>query len=64
MYKIEIWKLGNLLEVYESEDIQNILTWYKWYWYESYEYGLCVFHVYKNGIEIELDELWELGFFK
>ena len=31
MYKIEIWKYKNLEEVYEAEDIQDILAWYKWY---------------------------------
>lgn len=64
MYRIEIWQSRNLLEVYESEDIQNILAWYKWNWYDAYERSLCAFYVYKNGYEeLEFDELYELGFY-
>ena len=49
---------------YEADDIQNILAWFKWYWYGEYDCGGCAFTVYKNGIELEFDELWELGFIK
>lgn len=63
MYRIDIWQNNNLSEVYEAEDIQDILAWYKWYWYDAYERNLCAFFVYKNGIEIEFNELYELGFF-
>lgn len=64
MYKIEIWKYQNLEEVYEAEDIQDILAWYKWYWHNAYEMGNCAFSVYKNGVECPTEELWELGFYK
>jgi hypothetical protein len=64
MYKIEIWQRQSLVEVYEQDDIQNILAWFKWYWYGEYDCGGCTFVVYKNGIEMTFDELWELGFIK
>ena len=64
IYKIEIWQHRSLVEVYEADDIQNILAWFKWYWYGEYDCGGCAFSVYKNGIEFSFDELWELGFIK
>ena len=64
MYKIEIWQHRSLSEVYEADDIQDILAWFKWYWYGEYDCGCCAFTVYKNGIELSFDELWELGFIK
>ena len=63
MYKIEIWKYGDLSEVYVADDIAEILLWYKWNWRDCYEYGLCSFSVYRNGIELEFDELNKLGFY-
>lgn len=64
MYKIEIWQNQNISEVYEADDIQDILAWYKWYWYESWDKGVCAFYVYKNGFEeLEFNELYELGFY-
>lgn len=63
MYRIEIWQWGNLSEVYEEEDVQDVLAWYKWYWYDAYEHSLCSFSVYKNGMELSFEELDELGFY-
>lgn len=64
MYKIEIWQYQSLVEVYEADDIQNIIAWYKWYWADTYEECKCVICVYKNGIELSYAELWNLGFIK
>lgn len=64
MYKIEIWQHRSIVEVYESDDIQNIIAWYKWYWAGTYEEYECAFCVYKNGIELSYAELWNLGFIK
>lgn len=63
MYKIEIWQWGNLSEAYEAEDIQDILAWFKWYWYDTYDSGNCSFIVFKNGIELDFDKLDETGFY-
>ena len=64
MYKIEIWQHRSLVEVYEADDIQNILAWFKWYWSGVHEEGGCAICVYKNGIELPFENLWELGFYK
>ena len=64
MYKIEIWQRRSLVEVYESDDMQNILAWFKWYWAGASENGDCAIYVSKNGIEITFEELWDLGFYK
>lgn len=63
MYRIEIWKQKELLEVFEAEDIQEILAWYKWYWYDAYSRSLYMFYVYKDGIEFQFEELEKLGFY-
>ena len=64
MYKIEIWQRQSLVEVYEQDDIQNILAWFKWYWFDVSEKGDCAIYVYKNGIEMTFEELYELGFYR
>lgn len=61
-YKIEIWTYRNLAEEYESDNIESILEWYKMHWQHCYECGGCAFEVYKNGEELDFDELYELGF--
>lgn len=63
MYKIEIWQRGSLSDVYEADDIQDILAWFKWGWYITYDNGDCSFGVYKNGIRLSFDELNKLGFY-
>ena len=64
MYKIEIWQWGNMSEVYEAEDIQDILAWFRWEWYGAYDSGRCSFNVRKDGVELDFDELYELGFYE
>jgi len=63
IYRIEIRQYLSLVEVCEADDIQEILAWYRWNWYSAYENGLCVFHVYRYGIELTFDELHEFGFY-
>ena len=63
-YKIEIWQWFNMTDSYESDDIQDILSWYKTEgWYGVSENGLCSFGVYENGRELSFDEGYELGFY-
>lgn len=61
-YRIEIWVYRNLKAEYESNSIEAILEWYKTCWQHCYECGGCAFEVYKNGEELDFDELYELGF--
>ena len=63
MYKIEIWQYRSLSEVYLAEDIQDILAWYKFYWYGICDEGHGSFNVYKNGIELDDEELDKFGFY-
>ena len=63
-YKIEIWQWCNMTDSYESDDIQDILSWYKTEgWYGAYDNGLCSFNVYENGRLLSFDEGYELGFY-
>jgi hypothetical protein len=64
IYRIEIRHHLSLVEVCEADDIQEILAWYRFNWYSTCDSGLCVFHVYRYGIELTLDELCDLGFYK
>ena len=63
MYRIEIWQYRSLSEVYLADDIQDILAWYKFYWYDACDNGHASFNVYKNGVELSYDELDNLGFY-
>lgn len=56
--------MGNMSEVYEAEDIQDILAWFRWEWYGAYDSGRCSFNVRKDGVELDFDELYELGFYE
>ena len=63
-YKIEIWQWYHMTDSYESDDIQDILSWYKTKgWYGAYDNGLCSFGVYENGRRLSFDEGYELGFY-
>lgn len=62
-YKIEIWQWHSITETYESDDINEILKWYKENWDYCYQCGNCTFSVYKNDKNMTFDELNKLGFF-
>lgn len=63
-YKIEIWQWRKLVETYESDDIQNILSWYKTEgWYGAWDNDLCSFNVYEGERRLSFDEGYELGFY-
>lgn len=63
MYKIEIWRFHIIYETYTSNNIKDILKWYRNNWQILYEWGNCSFEVYKNGKQLSFDELNEIGFF-
>lgn len=63
MYKIEIWRFHVIHKTYTSNNIKDVLKWYRENWQISYEYGACSFEVYKNGKQLSFDELNEIGFF-
>ena len=63
-YKIEIWQWHDITEIYKSNNIKNILLWYKTEgWHDAYNNGLCCFYVYENGRELSFDEKDDLGFY-
>ena len=63
MYKIEIWQYGTITETYESNNVEEVLDWYKWSWRNCYDCGGCAFGVYKDGEELSFDEVYALGFY-
>lgn len=63
-YKIEIWQHQDITEIYESDDIEDVLKWYKLYWWWLYELGDCSFTVYKDNRELSWNEEYKLGFYK
>ena len=61
-YKIEIWQYHIIAETYESDDIKDILSWYRSHWQYTYDMGYCSFDVYENGRELSFEEELEFGF--
>lgn len=62
-YKIDIWQYGNIVESYESNDIEEVVDWYKENWFSAYECGLCTIDVYEPRRDIPFEEAVKLGFF-
>ena len=62
-YKIEIWKWHNMVQAYESDDVEDVLSWYKANWHWCYECGNCSFSVYQDGKELSFEEEDAIGFF-
>lgn len=63
-YKIEIWQWRSIIETYESDDITDVLDWYRNNWRGCYECGNCSFTVYEYGRELSFEEEFELGFYE
>lgn len=61
-YKIEIWQYHSITATFESEDIEEILSWYNDEWRYCYEAGGCTFYLYKDGEELSVDTEIDLGF--
>lgn len=61
-YKIEIWQYHNITTTYESDDIEDVLLWYKANWYMAYENGFCAFDIYEYDRLLSFDEEYALGF--
>ena len=62
-YKIEIWHYCSLADFFESDDIKEVVKWYRSEWKTCYDDGNCCFEVYEYGRQLSFDEVWELGFF-
>lgn len=62
-YKIEIWQYHSIVDTFESDNINEILEWYKEKWQPAYRYGACAFYVYKNNKRLDFNEEDKLGFF-
>lgn len=62
-YRIEIWQYHDIAQAFESDNIQDVVDWYKEEWHYSYEMGYCSFSVYENNRELSFEEEWELGFY-
>ena len=63
MYRIEIWRYHGIVDVYTSNNIKKVLTWYKKNWKDCYDYGGCTFYLYKYDDEIPFEDRYELGFY-
>lgn len=62
-YAIEIWKYHSIRETYENDDIEEVLKWYKDNWKSCYDYGGCMFYLFKNNKELPFEEVRRLGFY-
>ena len=61
-YKIEIWRWHSISETYESDNIEDLLDWYKSNWLYCYEIGQCTFYVYENERKLSFKEENSFGF--
>ena len=62
-YKIEIWQWHSIVDTYESNDINEVLEWYKDEWKDCYDYGNCTFYMFDDNKELSFDEKHKLGFY-
>lgn len=60
--KIEIWQYHNIVDEYESDNIKEVLNWFRKHWRCCFYNGGCAFEVYKNNERLSFFELYELGF--
>lgn len=60
-YKIEIWRYGSEVDKYESDKIEEIVSWYRCKWQDCFENGGCTFYIYEYGRELSFDEEDEIG---
>ena len=60
--KIEIYQYHNIVDTYESDNIEEILNWFRKHWRCCYNDGGCDFEIYKNNKKLSFFELNELGF--
>lgn len=63
-YKIEIWRYHIIINTFESDDINEIIKWYKKEYQYMYELGECTFYVYLDGEMLNFDEKERLGFYE
>jgi len=62
-YRIEIWVYHNLHTKYESDDIKEVLKWYRKKWQVSYDFGNCTFYLFEDNKRLSFEETNELGFY-
>lgn len=62
-YRIDIWQYGNMVENYESDNIEEVVDWYKENWADAYEHSLCTMDVYEQRRDIPFEEAIKFGFF-
>ena len=63
IYEIEIWQYHTMVQNYKSNNIEEVLEWFRDEgWSSCYDDGGCAFYVYKSGIELSFEELHDLGF--
>ena len=62
-YKIEIWIYHAIEDTYESDDVKEVLKWYKNKWQYCFDNDGCSFSLLKNNEELSFEEINKLGFF-
>ncbi len=61
-YRLEIWEKYSITTTKKSDDIEEVLKWYKRNWKWKYDIKLCAFRLFENGRELPYVELKKLGF--
>lgn len=55
---------GTVTDTFESNELNEILTWWRRNHLLDYDNGHNTFYLYKNGKELDFDEVYELGFYE
>ena len=63
-WKIDIWQFHSVVDTYESNDVNEVLKWFRQTWLWSYDNGNCSFVVYKNNKILTFDKVSDLGFYE
>jgi hypothetical protein len=59
-YKAEIWRYHSIIDTCESDNVKDIIEWFRSEWYGSYDDGMCYLEVYRDGEELSWDEKFAL----
>jgi hypothetical protein len=60
---MEIWQWHRIVDTYASDDINEVLEWYKDEWKDCYDNGNCAFYMFDNDKETSFEEEYKIGFF-
>ena len=62
-YRINVWQYGRIIEDYYSNDVNEVVKWYRKNWADSYEVGNCTIEVYESDKDMLFNRAVACGFY-